>query len=212
MSGLKSTALLSEFSKSGSKTKFSEDLKNKLAYEWKNIYRGLSQLDQQRKGTININTFNKVVHQFKVYLSREELRKIEIGYGGQHSTLGIEIDYIKLSQELGLHKSSLDYIRTKSQKFIDQMTRVKDLDTKSTLTHRLNTIQAFDGGDLINTKTQASKIKALKDFLGNMDKNKTGQVPGSTFNKMTKIFGVNINSSKNELGMVDYQKSLQELM
>lgn len=54
--------------------------------------------------------------------------------------MGIDIDYIKLSQELGLHKGSLDYIRTKSQRFLEQMTRAKDLDTKSSLTQRLNYI------------------------------------------------------------------------
>lgn len=84
MSGLKSTALLSEFSKSSTKqTKFSDDIRSKLAYEWKNIYRGVSQLDTSQKGLININAFNKIVHQFKVYLSREELRKIELAYGSQ---------------------------------------------------------------------------------------------------------------------------------
>lgn len=84
VSALKSTAFLSEFSKSSGQkqNKFNDEIRNKLAYEWKNIFRGVSQLDTTRKGTININQFNKIVHQFKVYLSREELRKIEISYGG----------------------------------------------------------------------------------------------------------------------------------
>lgn len=37
-----------------------------------------------------------------------------------------EIDYVRISQELGLHKQSLDFIKAKSQKFIDQITRFKD--------------------------------------------------------------------------------------
>ena len=49
----------------------------KLGYEWKNVYRALAQSDVDRKGTVSIGTFNKVIHQNKVYLSREELRKIE---------------------------------------------------------------------------------------------------------------------------------------
>lgn len=80
-------------------------MKVKLAYEWKNIFRGLTQADIERKGAVNMQTFNKVIHQHKVYLSREELRKIENFYGnGEMSGLGQEIDYIKISQELGLHK------------------------------------------------------------------------------------------------------------
>jgi hypothetical protein len=50
--------------------------------------------DIEGKGVININTFNKIVHQFKVYLSREELKKIELSYG---SGVGSDLDYLKLS-------------------------------------------------------------------------------------------------------------------
>jgi hypothetical protein len=57
--------------------RFGEDVKVKLAYEWKNIYRAILQADFEKKGTISIGTFNKIIHQHKVYLSREELRKIE---------------------------------------------------------------------------------------------------------------------------------------
>ena len=46
---------------------------------------------------------------------------------------GYDIDYVKLSQDLGLHKSSLDFIRNKSQKFIDQISKLKDSDSKSAL-------------------------------------------------------------------------------
>lgn len=42
--------------------RFTEDVKVKLAYEWKNVFRGLSQADTERKGSVNINTFNKVIH------------------------------------------------------------------------------------------------------------------------------------------------------
>ena len=31
-----------------------------------------------------------------------------------------------MSQELGLHKQSLDFIKAKSQKYIDQITKFKD--------------------------------------------------------------------------------------
>ena len=33
---------------------------------------------------------------------------------------------MRLSQDLGLHKQSLDFIKMKSQKYIDQITKFKD--------------------------------------------------------------------------------------
>lgn len=42
--------------------KFNEDIKNKLAYEWKNIFRGLTQADLEKKGWVNIQVLNKVIH------------------------------------------------------------------------------------------------------------------------------------------------------
>jgi hypothetical protein len=52
-------------------------VKVKLAYEWKNVFRGVTIADTEGKGSINIDTFNKIIHQHKVFLSREELKKIE---------------------------------------------------------------------------------------------------------------------------------------
>lgn len=85
--------------------KFNEDVKTKLAYEWKNLYRALAQSDIERKGTVPLSTFNKIIHQHKVYLSREELRKIEQLYGasqanirGSNGTCLLqEVDYVKIS-------------------------------------------------------------------------------------------------------------------
>ncbi len=95
-------------------------MKNKLAYEWKNVYRSLVQADTERKGSVAIGTFNKVIHQHKVYLSREELRKIEQLYSNNISNpLISEIDYVKISQELGLHKTSLDFIKPKTKQYLD---------------------------------------------------------------------------------------------
>ena len=72
-------------------------------------------------------TFNKIVHQHKVYLSREDLRKLESQY-----SLNNELDYQKLSQDLGLHKSSLDFIKTKSTKYIEQLSKFRDITPSGT--------------------------------------------------------------------------------
>lgn len=39
-----------------------DDVKSKLEYEWKNIFRSISSLDIERKGIVNINTFYQAVH------------------------------------------------------------------------------------------------------------------------------------------------------
>jgi hypothetical protein len=61
--------------------KLLEDLKNKLAYEWKNIYRGLAQADVEKRGTVSLHSFNKVAFTHRVYLSKEELKRIELLFG-----------------------------------------------------------------------------------------------------------------------------------
>ena len=96
-----------------------------MAYEWKNVYRAVVAADFEGRGVINMSSFNKIIHQNKVYLSREELRKVETGFGCESGPLGMEIDYVKLSTELGLHKSSLDFIRSKSKNYVDTMTKMR---------------------------------------------------------------------------------------
>jgi len=88
-----------------------DSIKQKLAYEWKNVFRALTQFDNEKTGIAALATFIKVLHQQKVFLSREELRKLETLFPGTGEGF---LDYLKLSQEMGLHKQSLDFIRVKS--------------------------------------------------------------------------------------------------
>jgi hypothetical protein len=39
-----------------------DEIKNKLAYEWKNIFRSLTQQDLEQKGTVQSQTFIKIIH------------------------------------------------------------------------------------------------------------------------------------------------------
>ena len=54
-----------------------DEVKGKLAYEWKNIYRGLIQSDSEQRGIVPTSTFSKILHQHKTFLSREEMKKLE---------------------------------------------------------------------------------------------------------------------------------------
>jgi hypothetical protein len=100
--------------------RFNEDVKTKLGYEWKNVYRALASADIYRKGSVPLGTFNKIISQHRVYLQKEEIKKLEQLYcvNGENPLI-TEIDYIKLSQELGLHKQSMDFIKPNSIKYAD---------------------------------------------------------------------------------------------
>mmetsp|Transcript_10657 Transcript_10657/g.10766 ORF Transcript_10657/g.10766 Transcript_10657/m.10766 type:complete len:190 (-) Transcript_10657:91-660(-) len=168
--------------------KFSEDLKNKLAYEWKNIFRGLTQADFERKGTVTIQTFNKIIHQHKVYLSREELRKVESIYGtGEVSGMGQDFDYVRLSQELGLHKQSFDFIK---QKKGDQLSKFKDNESKLSLKSDL-----LQYGEAIKQGKANSTLKTRSaiEFLQSIDKGRHGTATVHNFYKVVKMFGLQVD-------------------
>jgi hypothetical protein len=64
-----------------------DEVKGKLAYEWKNIYRGLIQSDPEQRGIVSISSFSKILHQQKTFLSREELRKLEQNFSPSSLTI-----------------------------------------------------------------------------------------------------------------------------
>lgn len=55
---------------------FNSDLRKKLSYEWKNIYRSLLQSDVLQKGSISTQKFNQVCVSNNVILSKEEIRRL----------------------------------------------------------------------------------------------------------------------------------------
>ena len=63
-------------SPSNYRTSFVDNLGKKMAYEWKNIYRGLSQADPNKSGKVTQNEFNNVVSKYGVYLTKEDIQKI----------------------------------------------------------------------------------------------------------------------------------------
>jgi Ca2+-binding EF-hand superfamily protein len=78
--------------------KFNEELKTKLAYDWKTVFRAIVQFDSEQKGTISTADFNRIIHQHKIYLSKEELRKIEGQFKTDSSnSMAKELDYGRMS-------------------------------------------------------------------------------------------------------------------
>jgi hypothetical protein len=110
------------------KGKFMENMKARIGHDWKNIYRQCVATDGNRKGTISINRFNLALLQFKVHLTKDELRRIAIltrdDEGNSHSPPKTanagEISYTKLSKKFGLHHNSLDSITQSPSAMCDQ--------------------------------------------------------------------------------------------
>ena len=50
-----------------------ESLKQKLAYEWKNIYRQLCDLDKQLTGSVTMGQFAEAVNKSGSYLTKEDI-------------------------------------------------------------------------------------------------------------------------------------------
>ena len=61
----------------------------------------------------------------------------------------------------------------------------------------------------------ALKLSAFKEFLLTQDKQRTGQLPLASFVKLARVFGMNTQGKEvraNEVGMVDYEKTLKDMM
>jgi hypothetical protein len=67
----------------------------------------VSNIDLNSSGMVTLGEFSNAVHLNGVYLSREELRVLQQKY----SDTANQINYHLMSQELGLHKESFDFIR-----------------------------------------------------------------------------------------------------
>jgi len=52
-------------------------IKQRLAYEWKNIFRTLTNIDLGSKGSVGLSEFATAVTKNRVYMTREELKKIQ---------------------------------------------------------------------------------------------------------------------------------------
>lgn len=51
-------------------------IKQRLAYEWKNIFRTLTQIDIDNSGSVSSSEFQNAVSKNRVYMTREEFKKL----------------------------------------------------------------------------------------------------------------------------------------
>jgi hypothetical protein len=88
--------------------KFKEILKMKLSYEWKKLYRIFALQDTAGTGSVSLATFEKASVQNGVYLSKEELNRLNKLYPSHEDPS--MINYLKMSVDLGMHLQSFDFL------------------------------------------------------------------------------------------------------
>jgi len=83
----------------------------KLGYEWKNIYRALSLADCNDNGVISISEFVAICDKVKVSIIPNEAKQLLRQFGDlSENSEEEQINYKKLSQQLGLHKESFNFL------------------------------------------------------------------------------------------------------
>lgn len=102
-------------------TKANDAIKQKLAYEWRNIYRSLNSIDLNSSGYVTRKEFTNSLKQNGVFLTRDEISKLLRKYSNEG-----DVNYVRISNELGLHKSSYDFMRS-SNKFLKNASLLKSL-------------------------------------------------------------------------------------
>ena len=137
------------------RSKFEKMMIHKLAYEWKNIYRGLTQIDEAGTGLVKLDEFHQVCEKFKVSIIPLESKQLMKQFGcdaQEQEVLGLSADqasdllgYKKLSVGLGLHKSSYNYLnKVQSLNRIKNMSKLRQLYTSIDSPPKKNELFSID--------------------------------------------------------------------
>jgi len=198
-------------------SKTNQVLQQKLGYEWKNIMRSLNAVDLNSSGIVTKKEFENCVHKHGVYLSRDELSNICKRYSQDG-----DVNYHRISVELGLHKPSFDYMKPLS-KYKLNVTKIKSIRegpndlasqmgelVRAAKTERISNHEMTQDAIRFAVKEKkASLVKVLSSF----DKN-TGRVDKADFIKIMKTHGIYIapqliDKFTDEDGKVSYNEFIQ---
>ena len=103
-------------------TNLEKQISVKLAYEWKSIYRMLVAMEEGNDETVDLAEFDKTCQKFNVSLSNEEIAKIRNMFcvpsveGQDGENAAWTLNYKHMSQYLGLHKESFNFLHTSRNK------------------------------------------------------------------------------------------------
>ena len=90
-----------------------DQVKAKVGYEWKRIFKGLLKADKNSSGAVSKEQFQTACELAGVNLTNDEIRKV----GNLFKHESGDIDFLKMSKEMNLHVSSLDYMAQNKDKF-----------------------------------------------------------------------------------------------
>ena len=157
-------------------TQFNSDLRLKLSYEWKNIYRSLLQSDVLQKGKISIQKFNQVCVAHNVILSKEEIRRLvklssDADIPADATIMKEEIHYVKLSQVLGLHKNSLNLMQGNNLLFNSSAARKLKLTLNAS--HVISQVSGRSRDFVISTRNRTPVHTSGEGTVGTSGTDKT---------------------------------------
>lgn len=122
-------------------SKMEKVVAEKLAYEWKNLYRCFVAQDTKDSGLVHISDFDAACLKFKINFTREEIRTIKklfgdpsknsLLLGGGSSVLYSPqddmVNYKSISVVLGLHKESYNHLAsTVSAQRVRKLFKLRD--------------------------------------------------------------------------------------
>ena len=82
-----------------------DNIKGKVGYEWKKIYKTLAKQDKKNMGFCSKSQFSDACQNAGVNLSNQECTRVASWWDNGEN----EIDFVRMSKEMGLHQSSLNY-------------------------------------------------------------------------------------------------------
>jgi hypothetical protein len=111
-----------------------------------------------------------------------------------------ELDYGRMSSEMGLHKNSFEFIKNKSTQYLESISRMNvqkfgKVSFRDKMSEGVGKAAHTERG-VINGGDYNKKVKNALDFMGSSDKMKTGLIPVANFLKVLRIFGIQVNQSQ----------------
>ena len=112
-SGASTTGLMNSTRAADQSQLRKDNIKARVGYEWKNIYKNLTRADVPQIGAVSRAHFQQACSSAGVSLSKDQVKRIGMLFS--HDGDSASIDYVRMSKELNLHYSSLNFIQQRVQ-------------------------------------------------------------------------------------------------
>lgn len=89
-----------------------EEIRTKLGYDWKAIFKNLARHDNSNSGVVTRETFEQVCDQAGAKLAKEDVSRVMNLFSDSSQM----IDYNRMSRDLNLHRDGLDIFSNTRQR------------------------------------------------------------------------------------------------